>query len=209
MNKIFVDGNQDVLQEDSKPTPLSQVFDEIEQLCEEKNREINSVKINGKLIPPEEINLWMDKTLDDISKIEIETVSNDEISLEQLLLASSYVVEIEELVNNFIEEGKMDYQEAVLAVVSAMNKWEDVCRLIDSAAKQLNIDYSKAKFSGTHFIQQHKTSMEVINELSKAMSDKDIVSIRDILEYKFVPQIKTYQELVKAIAKEYENGLGE
>ena len=141
MNKIFVDGNQDVLQEDSKPTPLSQVFDEIEQLCEEKNREINSVKINGELIPPEEINLWMDKTLDDISKIEIETVSNDEISLEQLFLASSYVVEIEELVNNFIEEGKMDYQEAVLAVVSAMNKWEDVCRLIDSAAKQLNIDY--------------------------------------------------------------------
>ena len=58
-------------------------------------------------------------------------------------------------------------------------------------------------------MQQHKTSMEVINELSKAMSDKDIVSIRDILEYKFVPQIKTYQELVKAIAKEYENGLGE
>ncbi len=207
MGTVIVDGNKDLITYDGQPTSLSEVLDEVERLCEEKEREISQIKINGNHIPPENINEWMNKTVDEIDTMEIETVSAQELSLRQLLTASSYVADIENIIEQYIEDGKMEYQDAVLTVVSIMNKWEEICKLIDFAANQLNVDYVSIEFNDMNFQQQHLASMEIINELTKAMSDKDVVSIRDILEYRFVPQIKTYSELIKAIAKEFENGL--
>ncbi len=196
--RILLDGRDDVFVVDG-PTKLEELLEELEDLCVTSGRQVKRVSVDGKELALEELKAMRDKDLGEFETIEIETVGHEETALEELVNADNFLLEAEAVVRRFLDSGSLDYQDVVLSVVGAMNNWEKACRIIDDSARALDVDYTKLQWDSIDFKQQHARSMEIIQSLSKAMSTRDIVSMRDLLEYEFLPQIQTYRSLIKKI----------
>ncbi len=196
--RILLDGRDDVFVVDG-PTKLEELLEELEELCVSSGRQVKRVSIDGKELALDELRAMKDKDLSEFETVEIETVGNEETALEELVNADNFLLEAEAVVRRFLDSGSLDYQDVVLSVVGAMNNWEKACRIIDDSARALGVDYTELQWDSMDFNQQHARSMEIVQSLSKAMSSRDIVSMRDLLEYEFLPQIQTYRSLIKKI----------
>ncbi len=201
--RVFIDGRDDIVLVDG-PTGFGELLEELEEIFKETDRTIKTIKVDGRLIDRDALQGLLDKDVNEFEIIELETVGPAELALEELVKANSIMLDIKEVITQFIESGSLNYQDGVANVITAMNSWERLCRKIDQACQSLGVDYTKLQFSGTDFSGQHKQSLEIIEQLTKALSLKDIVQLRDILEYKFLPQMDTYTELIKAIISEFE-----
>ncbi len=181
------------------PTKIGELLEEVETLCRDSARTLDIVRIDGKDIPQEDLENYLDRDVNEFSTIEFITSGPFEQALEDLVEANSIIMDTVDIVNHFLESGSMNYQDAVMSVINSMNTWERACRKIDEAARDLDVDYTKLNFADISFKEQHKKSMEIIERLTQALSDKDVVTIRDVLEYEFLPQIDTYKSLIKEI----------
>lgn len=196
--KIYLDGRDDVFMIDG-PTKFKEVLDEVESLCREAERTIDLIKINNEPITADSLESYMDKDVNEFESIEFITSGTFEDALNELVEANSIILDTVDIVKDFLESGSLNYQDAVMSVINSMNAWERACRKIDTASKDLEIDYTLLKFDNIDFSEQHRKSMEIIQSLTEALSNKDVVTIRDILEYEFLPQIDTYKSLIKEI----------
>ncbi len=196
--KILLDGRDDVFMVDG-PTKIAELIEEVRALCSDSARTLEAITIDGRDISEEELVEYMDRDISEFSSIEFVTSGPFEQALEDLVEANSIIMDTVDIVNHFLESGSMNYQDAVMSVINSMNTWERACRKIDEAAKDLDVDYTKLSFADISFSEQHRKSMEIIEKLTQALSDKDVVTIRDVLEYEFLPQIDTYKSLIKEI----------
>lgn len=196
--KIYLDGRDDVFMIDG-PTKFREVLDEVESLCREAERTIDLIKINNEPIAADDLESYMDKDVNEFESIEFITSGTFEDALNELVEANSIILDTVDIVKDFLESGSLNYQDAVMSVINSMNAWERACRKIDTASKDLEVDYTLLKFDNIDFSEQHRKSMEIIQTLTEALSNKDVVTIRDILEYEFLPQIDTYKSLIKEI----------
>ena len=196
--KIYLDGRDDVFMIDG-PTKFREVLDEVESLCREAERTIDLIKINNEPITADDLESYMDKDVNEFESIEFITSGTFEDALNELVEANSIILDTVDIVKDFLESGSLNYQDAVMSVINSMNAWERACRKIDTASKDLEVDYTLLKFDNIDFSEQHRKSMEIIQTLTEALSNKDVVTIRDILEYEFLPQIDTYKSLIKEI----------
>ncbi len=196
--RILLDGRDDVFIIEG-PTKFKEFWNELLNLCSQSERDIDFVKIDGKEISPSEIETFLEQDINQFSIIEIETRGREEDALDELVEANQIIEETKQVIKHFLESGSLDYNDVVMSIISALNSWERACRKIDSASKSLGIDYTQLQFANTTFSQQQTRSMEIINRLSSALSTRDIITLRDLLEYEFLPQIETYTELIKGI----------
>ncbi len=199
--RILLDGRDDIFVVDG-PTKFEELWDEILDLCSQSNRAIERLVIDGEEIMPDQVEGFYDRDLNEFSIIEIETCGEQESALEDLVEANSTILDAIDIVKHFLEGGSLDYNDVVMSVINAMNSWEKACRKIDLASKTLGVDYTRLKFANTDFSSQHQESIVLINKLTLSLSNKDVVSIRDILEYEFLPQLQSYTELIKEIVNQ-------
>ena len=198
--RILLDGRDDVFMIDG-PTRFEELIEEVKALCRQSGRALKTIKVDGEEISDEQLKEYENRDVNDFSSIEFITSGEIESALDELVKANSIILDTVDIVNHFLESGSMNYQDAVMSVINSMNTWERACRKIDEAARDLKIDYTMLNFSGISFKEQHKKSMEIIEKLTQALSDKDVVTIRDVLEYEFLPQIDTYKALIKEIVQ--------
>ncbi len=199
--RILLDGRDDVFIIDG-PTKFEELWDEVLDLCSQSKRSIEKLVIDGREISPEQVEKLFDEDISKFSTIEIETCGEQESALQDLVEATSTILEAIDIVKHFLDGGSLDYNDVVMSVITAMNSWEKACRKIESASKTLGIDYTKLSFADTTFSVQYQDSISLINKLSSCLSNRDVVSIRDILEYEFLPQLRSYSELIKEIVNQ-------
>ncbi len=198
--RILLDGRDDVFWVEG-PTKFEELWYEVQDLCKESGREVRKVVLDGREIPIEKIETVFEIDLNELGLVEIETQGREEVALDSLVQANDLLLSTVETVKMFLEGGSLDYQDVVMSVISAMNTWEKACRGIDWGARQLGVDYTKLSVGSVDFQRHHAKSLDIVDRLTKALSNRDVVSIRDILEYEFIPQVESYSKLIEAIVK--------
>ncbi len=197
--QISIDGRDDILFAE-EGTTVREVVDEILDLCGQAGRQIEQLLIDGRKIDLGNLEEEL-RRLDAnaISFIEVQTSGKVEQALDMLDRSAEKIATVEAVVEDFLRKGGMDYQDLVFTVITVMNLWENICRDIDNASRLLDVSYVDLEYADRTFLQHYTESMEIISSISCALSNRDIVTGKDLIEYKLLPKIKTFSELIKII----------
>lgn len=194
---ITLNGNRLDFQLENEKT-VGEVLGKIEEACRKEKSTINEVRVNGKAVSAEELDVLFQKDAQDPADIELFTIGGEDIRLY-----------LKELAGSFIENA-----EALESVPVKMQTGKDgeVLSLIENFSVNLANLYNTVKlfdlaeipqdlkFGDMPFTEYQKKIAEFLDAAISAFENKDTIEVSDIAEYELAPLVKELGNCLSALA---------
>lgn len=199
---VIVDGNRD-FQLTGDPPDVFSVMAAVDAYLQENDRAIQSVKIDGKPVTPEETETLRGMPLSDVSVFEVKSEETrklvaeclDELELELPNLPGA----CHELAARFQGESPEDGFAPCEELARAWGYVKTQEQLVINA---LGLDPGAVEIEGVSLEAMHTDLNERLEEVIQALEASDTVLLGDLLEYELAQRAEQEIQIVELLRKE-------
>ncbi|MBI5179040.1 MAG: hypothetical protein HZA04_07240 [Nitrospinae bacterium] len=166
-----------------------------------KDEFINTLVVNGTVIPDAEMAPVRMKPLSDITTLQMTTETFRNVSVRALDSMSEYLDGLAGMVEQSADKFRMDDEvEANKYFISCVEGLQTFVGIIDKVKTLNGLDFGKMTHEGTSIGEKESALLGVLNSLFEIQMKKDWVSLADILEYELSPLIIEWKAILQTVA---------
>jgi len=198
--EIIIDGYRELVIVEGNET-LENVLEGIKKWVTENKRVITKILLEGKPLEEDKKEKIRRKKVKEFKTLELFTSSPWQLAinaLEEIEYHLPRLAESLERVSSLIQEA--EYGRAFSLLTNCIDVWDGINNAFKKIEKILALDYNQIFIKGERLKEKIEKFIRLLEEANKAIKNNDLLTLADILEYEFVPQIKEETEIVKKIA---------
>lgn len=199
--EIIVDGINDLITlEETDDSSLKEFFDEFAKFVSDNQRIVCSIKVDEREIVPPFVDDIFAESIQEIGKVEIETVPITELSKQTL---EEVEVQVEKVVTNFKQASEIiysqKYEDAVNYISNAVDMWkqcQQALNLVTNFAIQNGAEINKDSLKDLY-----GELNDIIIQLSESIQNKDFMMVKDVIDYELLDKFDEIIELKNNLAQ--------
>lgn len=196
--ELFVNGQKIDFSLEGEKT-VGEVLRSFEERASANEATTTGITIDGQKIAADDIEGVLDKSLDDVSRLELQAVSKAAI-WETLLASAKEFRQLSaalEEVPAALQSGKD--KEAGKTIAKLADEIGDFCRAVEMSSlfPEVHSSLTTGENAASGVLEEFP---RIFGELEQSLKDKDTVASGDICEYEVAPRLKLIAEAVEAAA---------
>lgn len=166
-----------------------------------KDEFINTLVVNGTVVPDAEMAPVRMKPLSDISTLQMTTETFRNVSVRALDSMSEYLDGLAGMVEQSADKFRVeDEVEANKYFISCVEGLQTFVGIIDKVKTLNALDFGKMSHEGNSIGEKEAALLRVLNSLFEIQMKKDWVSLADILEYELSPLVIEWKAILQTVA---------
>ena len=195
--EIFINNSKLDVSLDTEKT-VGDVFTSITLECEKNNAAIIGVKVNNQIVSAEQIESVRNKSLNEISRLDFETVTQTDIKTAFAECLNKFSQLAEEIEDTSVKLQSGKDKEAASVIYAFADTVEQFCQLVSMAALFPTL-FQTCRINGMNIKDFFSDFSPVLKEFEEALANKDTVMIGDLAEYEIKPRIEAICSMIRSI----------
>ncbi len=202
MAQIFIDGQERRLDLTDTRT-LGDIFSRIAEVVEDTGRLLATAILDGSTLSEEETKEQMELPADSVSRIEVGTMSREDLAIDTLDTMSEYLgrlnPELLRIAGLWRVGNDIQANEAFVFCVEGLRWFR---HSVDLSRQVLPNDFERITDSGRPLYALEEQFDRTVDDMLSAQSEADWILMADLVEYELYPHLELWKGEINKITAE-------